>query len=288
VRDYFSNRDGNTRRQVTEEISSHAWGGIVALLDSLTLNGAFGLDFPEQCPDGAAVTGTNHLLFALAVRAEIPELVWPLDAERIPPTPVAMDLIEFGYAHVTQPTAMSYHSFFRHSHLAFDREEGRIDFRQRVNRILVRNLLRYELTASGEIHRLSPVPLDTLLGSTFAPTGDHVLDGLLVEAMRRFSDASPLVRRDGLEKLWDAWERAKTLSASDKKRGTKAVLDAAASQTDFRETLETEAREVTRIGNTFRIRHSETSQIVIETDAQVDYLFYRLFALLWLLLGPKT
>ena len=52
----------------------------------------------------------------------------------------------------------------------------------------------------------------------------------------------------------------------------------------FRETLEAEATELTRIGNTFRIRHSETSQTPLENDTHVDYLFHRLFGLIHLLL----
>ena len=58
-------------------------------------------------------------------------------------------------------------------------------------------------------------------------------------------------------------------------------------QQQFRETLEAEATELTRIGNTFRIRHSETSQTPLENDTHVDYLFHRLFGLIHLLLKSR-
>ncbi len=41
---------------------------------------------------------------------------------------------------------------------------------------------------------------------------------------------------------------------------------------------------LTKIGNTFQIRHSETSQVSLTRDAHVDYLFHRMFALIWMLL----
>ena len=49
-------------------------------------------------------------------------------------------------------------------------------------------------------------------------------------------------------------------------------------------TLEAEARELTRIGNDFQIRHSEINKIVINNDPDVDYLFHRLFSLIFLLM----
>jgi hypothetical protein len=51
--------------------------------------------------------------------------------------------------------------------------------------------------------------------------------------------------------------------------------------------LETEAKQLTEIGNTFLIRHFETRQVpVIDTD-HVDYLFHRLFAFVQLLIGRR-
>lgn len=70
----------------------------------------------------------------------------------------------------------------------------------------------------------------------------------------------------------------------DKKTSAKALLDKAATEPTFRETLEDEARELTRIGNDFTIRHSETDKVPLELSEHVDYLFHRLFALIRLLL----
>jgi hypothetical protein len=67
------------------------------------------------------------------------------------------------------------------------------------------------------------------------------------------------VRRESLEKLWDAWERLKTLEpGKDKKASTTALLDKVSSEPMFRAYLEHEATRLTEIGNTFMIRHTES------------------------------
>jgi hypothetical protein len=58
-------------------------------------------------------------------------------------------------------------------------------------------------------------------------------------------------------------------------------------ESNFRLMLETEARALTEIGNSFHIRHFETDKVTIETPAQNDYLFHRLFALMQLLLFSR-
>src|SRR5580658_7191622 len=63
-----------------------------------------------------------------------------------------------------------------------------------------------------------------------------------------------------------------------------ALLDKAATEPNFRDRLETEARELTEIGNRFMIRHTEMDKVPIADSAHVDYLFQRMFALIRLLL----
>ena len=90
--------------------------------------------------------------------------------------------------------------------------------------------------------------------------------------------------------LWDAWERLKTLDGQgDKKSQAKAMLDKTpgTSSPKFRDALKREAKDLTRIGNSLRIRHSETSQEMLTMSEHVDYLFYRLFSLIRLVLRSK-
>jgi hypothetical protein len=118
-------------------------------------------------------------------------------------------------------------------------------------------------------------------------TGDAETDRLLEDARRRILSPRPADRYDAVEKLWDAFERIKTLEpGSNKKESASRLLDRCVpvGALTFRQFLETEARELTVIGNTLRIRHSETDKEPLQSLEQVDYLFHRLFALLLLLL----
>jgi hypothetical protein len=287
--DYFSDRERGPRPRTAEEITEPAWGGLVALVWTLVDSGALGIDFPDTCPDGYGASGTDSRALSLALQAEIPEISWPLNPEERPQTLAILDLLEFVHRHVSQPVEGSFHSFFNHSHLSFNREPGQHEFRERANRILARNGIAFDINADGRVVRLAPPVLREELVSAVFATGDAELDVLLESARQKFLSPDPSVRREALEKLWDAWERTKTLDdARDKKASVKALLAAASSEKTLRDALEAEAREVTRIGNTFRIRHSEASQIPIESSQQIDYLFHRLFALIQLLLRSRA
>ena len=69
-------------------------------------------------------------------------------------------------------------------------------------------------------------------------------------------------RSNRLEKLWDAFERINTLEPGiDKKVAADTMLNRVArSGSRFRQALANEAVALTNIGNSHRIRHSETSQ----------------------------
>ena len=45
-----------------------------------------------------------------------------------------------------------------------------------------------------------------------------------------------------------------------------------------------EARSLTKIGNSLRIRHSETHQEFLTAPAEIDYLFARMFAFIIIVL----
>ena len=131
-----------------------------------------------------------------------------------------------------------------------------------------------------------PQPLvDTLSWTQFA-TDDGESDRLLETARRKFALPRPEDRQDAVEKLWDAFERLKTHEpGADKRARAKALLDrAAAPESSFRCVLGEEATALTKIGKSFRIRHSETTQQTLSSLDQVDYPFERLFAFIRIVL----
>ena len=149
-------------------------------------------------------------------------------------------------------------TIFSHHHLKIDREAGLEKFVEDINRIFSRNGLAYELSESGAIERTVPAPMADLVKRTSFRTGDNDLDGLLDTAIDRFLSPKPEARQDALEKLWDAFERLKTIEGGkDKKARATALIDRAISDDApvFRSVVETEFKTMTKVGNELRIRH---------------------------------
>ncbi len=280
---YFSDREKGPKPRDIDEITEDAWGGIVAEIGSLVSNGAFGYRHPLECPDGNGVIGTNEQNLSLAIGAQIPEMTWPLNLHEKPSTLTILDFIEFCYGNVAKPIQGWYHPFYNHYHLNYNIEEGQEDYKNNINRIFARNCLAFELTKDGNIERLIPVEYQDMIKSNYS-TGDSELDGLLNTSCEKILSPRSEIRKEALEKLWDAWERLKTIEpGKDKKESISNLLDKSSSEPKFRDCLETEARALTEIGNTFLIRHSETNQVPLQSELHVDYFFYRLLALIFLL-----
>jgi hypothetical protein len=231
----------------------------------------------------------------LALKAEIPDIktistqfidhdAFQRVQDYTPPTLAVLDLIEFCFDNVSKPSSEFYHSYYRHHHLTYDQELGKEEFRDKINLIFARNGLAYELEEEGTIKRLITPELHELLDSSDLKTGDKTLDTMLKDAREKFLNPDPIKRKESLERLWDAWERIKTLRDTNKKQSIERILNEASAEETFRAELEKEARTLTDIGNTFHIRHSETTQVHLTSDSHVDYLFHRLYALIYLIL----
>lgn len=108
-------------------------------------------------------------------------------------------------------------------------------------------------------------------------TDDEQLNLLVKEAKERFFN--PNDKQISLEKLWDAFERVKTYYNSNKKQSSLTLINNISKGFD-KETLNKEFIELTNIGNHFRIRHHETDKLVIEDKKHLNYLFFRMLALI--------
>ncbi|KZE53900.1 hypothetical protein J3A72_001447 [Stenotrophomonas sp. PvP093] len=303
MKDYFSDREHGARPRTEQEMTPTAWAGIVALVEALANGGAFGHSYPEQCADGG-VCGNDIQLLNGAIEAELHGLSWPLQTQHdrepesyrremapwCPPTLLALDLIEFVWRKVAKPIQIGkYHEYARHYHLTFNQDGGRTEFREEVNLILARNGLAYELTAYGSIRRLLPAVIGEALARTYFRTGERTLDVLLEESCVKFSDPDPLIRREALERLFDSWERIKSMADdNDKAKSIAIILDRCATEPEFRKMLDAEARELTRIGNSHLFRHHEMKQTPVVDVQQVDYLYHRLFAMVELVIRKNA
>ena len=291
---YFTDREGRVLSQTTDQVREEVWAGIRALIETGVDNNSFAASYREPCSDNSTMTaGTNETAMRDAMRAEIPGLPswpWRHDANSTQPTPATatiLDMIEFCSRKISAPEPFDYHSYLRHNHLRFDERRGQLEFREAINLIFRRNGVVYRLNGEHQIQRLTEPVFREVLEDLSFRTGDAELDRMLRTAQTKFLHRKAEVRPEALEAIWDAWERLKTLPPGRDKRAQATALlhDATGpSAPKFLLLLQNEAKELTRIGNAMQIRHSETGQERLGPTEHLDYVFYRMWAFLSMIL----
>ena len=305
---YFSDKEGVNNGSISFRVSANVWNGIAVIVNSLIGNNLLAKDFPKQCPDGNGICGVDEQSFYIAVFSVISgakdflptfgeisylsqdALQFPFDSdsddgdkqERF--TYDVLDFIEFVYQHINDVQNGPYHDFFRHYELKFPNStNGRKKFLLDVNEILERNHIGFKLTDKGTIQRMVD---EVLLYPLDVKIEEPGLEVLMEDALMRFQCPKSAERRIALEKLWDAYERLKTIKKpEDKKKSSDIILsNASLGNNAFKEILEQECHCLTNIGNTFQIRHFEMNKEQIISDNHLDYLFYRMYSLISLLL----
>lgn len=285
---FFSDREFGERPRIEDAISQDAWNGIRAEILARVNDGSFGATYPRVCGDGGGPFGTDEDAFWQALKARVPDFDHPRWSNNWPEPAlhVAMDTIEFCWRSIGKPVRRGReHDYFRHFHLDHQIDSGRADFRDAINQIFARNGLAFELRDDGIVIRIAGAVIAEQLTARFFATGDHELDNMLETARRKFLDPDEVIRREALEKLWDAFERIKTVGlGTDKATKAEAMIDCMCGPGSprFREAISAEARALTSIGNTLQIRHSETTQERLVWSGHVDYLFHRMFAFIQL------
>jgi hypothetical protein len=302
---FYSDRTGQPQPRVREEISAGIWRGLAMLIVRRVDDGSLALEFPAYgCHDHpAAITGTNPRTLDSDLGTLIPELyktrgihdpadstVTLLNPYQAPATPVVLDVVDFVGRYIAEPTMRRQH--LQHEHFEFDprssRSRGQRRFREDVELIFARNGIAFTAGEGMKTARLGPPEARVLLGDFVARTGDATLDELLREAHTRFLSRNPENRVVALEKLWDAFERLKSLENPANKGSSiqQLLAKAAGGDTQFQAHLDAECAELTRIGNGYHIRHFEADRHPLPTpvEASVDYLFTRLLSLIGYLL----
>jgi hypothetical protein len=303
---FYSDRTGQPEPRVHEEIPARVWRGLVGLVVRRVDDGSFARAFSVYGCDrfSTAITGTDHKAFETELDTLIPELrkvrdllpdspIPLLNARQAPPTPVALDVVDFVGRYVAEPVKRYQHSEVQHEHLEFDQPTSRIRgqrrFREEVNLIFARNGIAFTVGEDMKAARIGPLEASILLSELVLETGDGKLDEFLREAHTRFLSPHPQDRVVALERLWKAFERLKTLEIPTADKRTSAqqlIAKAAPDNPEFQAHLEAEFGQLTDIGNAFHIRHSEVKQLPLPTptETSVDYLFTRLLSLIAYLL----
>lgn len=257
---------------------------IVTLIRSRFQNNQLAEHFPERCNEGCGIVDTDIRALSTRIVALIPGLEWPLSHHAMELTDHdVFDLVEFVDARISTPIEGYHHSYSRHFSLSFDRQTGVASFRNEINELLSRGGTVFELASSGQVVRLGTPEVRAMLSALQPDSGDIALDGLIEQGRSLYASRNQANRGIAIEKLWDAFERLKTIElAADKKLSVEALLSHIPDM-DFREVINSEMRSLTSIGNGFQIRHHEVEKIPVPESAQ-DYLVGRMANLLVLLL----
>lgn len=292
---YFSDKYENT----SETISIDVWNGIVAQYDELVSNNLLAKHFPDNCYDGQGIVGVNKRSLEDAIKSEIPTLSIPIARSN----PIAsshwddsveknevslyntLDFIEFLFRHLCNPKpAGKLHEYFNHYHLTFDEDvsQQQENFRSKINTIFHRNKLPCLLQEDGIIARINDETMGTLVARDQFYTNDKDLNRLLNISYSKFKSPKIEVRKEALEKLWQAYERMKTVYAIedpsvDKKSSLKKLLEGISDDVEaISICLDKDMQDLTDAGNGMQIRHYEVGKIPITNDRHVDYLFFRM------------
>lgn len=282
---FYSDRVNGPQSAINDALPSATSRGLLGLVDAKITANWFARAFPERCPDGQGICDTDRGALSVNLQALVPGAPWPLlHPEAATTDEVVFDIVEYAAARVAEPVDRRYHSFFGHYELGFIEEEGRRAFRSDVNAILQRGRTTYELRDSGEIHRRGTPEVQTVIAGLNPASGDDRLDELVVEARSLYTSHRPSERAVALERLWDAFERLKTidLPGGDKRQSVQALLGKL--DVGWRDTVEAEMKSLTDIGNRYSIRHHETRTTPVPEDGGADYLFARMGSLVTLLL----
>lgn len=108
-------------------------------------------------------------------------------------------------------------------------------------------------------------------------TSDNELNDLIKQAKSHFRSEQGL--QIAVEKLWDAFERLKTLLDPKKDVGAEKLISAM-SKGQTSNILEDEFNTLTTIGNNCSIRHHETTKRQITNLLELNYLYFRMLALI--------
>lgn len=308
---YFSDKEGVNKVGISFRISADVWNGIVVIVNALIKNNLLAKDFPKQCPDGNGICGVNELSFYIAAFAVISgahkflpqyegeiQYLSPASLSELPFesdeeiekdnecfTYDVLDFVEFTFRHINDVRNGAYHDFFKHYELEFPGTTvSREKFVSDINEIFERNHIGYKLCDDGSICRIvDEVILHPISSSKREPR----LEELIQDAIYKFRNPRLNERKIALEKLWDAFERLKTIEIPEEKRKKQSadilLSKASLGQTAFKDILENECKALTDIGNQYQIRHFERYTKQITSEEHLDYLFYRMYSLVSLL-----
>lgn len=120
-----------------------------------------------------------------------------------------------------------------------------------------------------------------LLNQTSPKSKDAIINEKIEETKIYIRSKESNQKQIALEKIWDTFERLKTIYGEDKKKSVDILIDIVSKESPAtKELLNKEFIELTHIGNTYHIRHFENGKEPIHSDDFREYLYFRILSLI--------
>lgn len=124
-----------------------------------------------------------------------------------------------------------------------------------------------------------------LLNGSISNTAEEGIKNLIIESKIYINKDSYSEKKIALDKVWDAFERLKTIEDSNKKIFTEAIISKVSNTDEIQDLIKSEFKELTTIGNSYSIRHSEIKQSMLPDSHVIEYLYFRMLSLISLVLN---
>lgn len=278
----YRERTEGPQPRVFDDLPPKTKQGLIASLTGALERNMLARQYPQYCADGNGICGTDSRRAAVTMEALIPGLTWPPNEDT--DDGVIFDLVEFFSSRVALAENDQWHSYMRHYELKFNEQAGQTSFRVEIDSMLRAGGTLFTLTGGNHIERIGTPEVHAALSDLQPNTGDQDLDLLILEARRLYRSPKSQDRQTGLEKLWDSFERLKTIEPGADKRAQAESLLRWVSSEPLREKVNDEMLTLTKVGNQFQIRHHETDKHPVPFPEGGDYLFSRLSTLIIFLL----
>lgn len=124
-----------------------------------------------------------------------------------------------------------------------------------------------------------------LINENLPNTVEEGIKNLIIESKIYINKDSYSEKKIALDKLWDAFERLKTIENSNKKVSTDMIISKVSNTEEIYDLINSEFEELTTIGNSYLIRHSEIKQNMLPDYHIIEYLYFRMLSLISLVLN---
>lgn len=127
---------------------------------------------------------------------------------------------------------------------------------------------------------LDHIPLESIESEL----GSLIMESKLYILKKDFKE-----KKIGLEKIWDAFERLKTMKSSNKKNSIERIIDEVSDgDGELKLIIDEEFRLLTNIGNSYSIRHHEVDQKQFSNNEYMEYFYFRMLALISFVLNMMS